>query len=483
MTDPTGLDAVQQRALLARGELLATELLAAHLDRIERLDGIPEQPTDHGVNAVVTRTADAARRRAAELDDARARGEQLGPLHGLVVAVKDLTDVAGVRTTYGSPVFADHVPDADHLVAARLRAAGAVLVGKTNTPEFGAGSHTFNPVFGVTRNPWDLTRSAGGSSGGAAAAVAAGFVGLADGSDVGGSLRNPPSFCGVVGLRPSPGRVPLTQPGHLHLQFPTAGPIGRCVADVALGLSVLAGPDSRSLTGLPEPGADFAPPLPAWTGPVRVAVSEDLGGLPLEPAVRDAVRRTADQLADAGWQVTADCPELDGVDACFETIRAWMFATDPSRALDRDARSRVKATVGEEIADGERLTALDLSAAFDVQTRLLTAVRDFFGRYDLLLAPTAQVLPFPVEQEYPTEVDGVAMHRYTDWMRVCSRLTVLGLPVLSLPAALSAPTPTAPAGLPIGVQLAAAPGRDLDLLRLASGAETVLGRLGPPPLG
>ncbi|MFN0283340.1 MAG: amidase family protein, partial [Kineosporiaceae bacterium] len=231
------LPAVEQAALLRSRQLSARELLAAHRLRVEALDGV--------VNAVVTRTWERAEAEAAGCDEDAARGDWRGPLHGLVLAHKDLNDTAGIRTTYGSPVFADHVPDVDHPVVARLVAAGVVTIGKTNTPEFGAGSHTFNPVFGVTRNPWAPALSAGGSSGGAAAAVAAGMLSLADGSDVGGSLRNPPGFCGVVGLRPSVGRVPNTGPGHQHHRMPTHGPIGRCVDDVALGLSVMAGPDPR----------------------------------------------------------------------------------------------------------------------------------------------------------------------------------------------------------------------------------------------
>lgn len=478
-TDPCLLDAVDQRALLAAGELSARELLAAHRDRIERLD--PE------INAIPTRSWQVAEREAAACDQAFAQGArgEASPLHGLVIAYKDLHDTAGVRTTYGSPVYADHVPDADHPLVARLRSAGAVMVGKTNTPEFGAGSHTFNPVLGTTRNPWDHTRSAGGSSGGAAAGVAARMLSLADGSDVGGSLRNPPAFCGVVGLRPSLGRIPLSGPGHQHQRFPAYGPIGRSVADVALGLSAMAGPDPVGLLSLAELGAAFVPRLSAPGAPpsgVRVAYSEDLGGLPMDPAVRAAVRAAADALAAAGWLVEEATPDLDGVDDCFETIRAWMFAADPGGRLGDD-RHRVKATVQQEIADGERLTGADLSRAFAAETRLELGARQFFRRYDLLLTPTTQVLPFPIEQEWVREIDGVVLERYTDWMRICSRLTVLGVPVLSLPIGTTAPTPSAPSGLPIGVQLAASPGADLRLLQLAAAAEAALGRLGPPPVG
>ncbi len=478
------LPAVEQAALLRSRQLSARELLAAHRLRVEALDGV--------VNAVVTRTWERAEAEAAGCDEDAARGDWRGPLHGLVLAHKDLNDTAGIRTTYGSPVFADHVPDVDHPVVARLVAAGVVTIGKTNTPEFGAGSHTFNPVFGVTRNPWAPALSAGGSSGGAAAAVAAGMLSLADGSDVGGSLRNPPGFCGVVGLRPSVGRVPNTGPGHQHHRMPTHGPIGRCVDDVALGLSVMAGPDPRALLALPEPGATFAPPLEPLralaaaaaterTGrPLRVALSLDLGGLPVDPAVRLAVRAAADTLAVLGWEVEEADPPLDGADECFAALRAFMYASDLGRRLGPDDVGRLKETVQLEIREGLSIRTTDVAAAFAAETLLAQRVAQFFEGFDVLLAPTAQVLPFPVEHEWVTVVDGVPMQRYTDWMRSCSRVTVLGVPALSLPAGF-AQTPDG-THVPVGLQLAARPGADLFLLRVAKAAEEALGRLGTPPL-
>ncbi len=478
------LPAVEQVALLRARELSASELLAAHRARVEALDGI--------VNAVVTRTWERAEADAAACDAAAARGVWRGPLHGLVTAFKDLDDTRGIRTTYGSPVFADHVPDVDHPVVARLVAAGVVTVGKTNTPEFGAGSHTFNPVFGVTRNPWAPALSAGGSSGGAAAAVAAGMLSLADGSDVGGSLRNPPAFCGVVGLRPSVGRVPNTGPGHQHHRMPTHGPIGRCVDDVALGLSVMAGPDPRGLLSLPEPGSGFAPPLEplaalAASGPgertgrpLRVALSLDLGGLPVDPVVRLAVRTAADTLAVLGWDVEEADPPLDGADECFAALRAFMYAGDLGRRLGPDDVRRLKETVQLEIREGLAIRTDQVADAFAAETTLAQRAAEFFARYDVLLAPTAQVLPFPVEQEWVTVVDGVPMERYTDWMRICTRLSVLGVPAVSLPAGM-APTPDG-VHVPVGLQLAARHGADRFLLRVARAAEDALGRLGTPPL-
>ena len=287
MTDLCATGAVTLAGMLRRREVSAREVTAAHIQRIEDVDG--------AVNAVVTRTFDAALDQAARADQALARGAEPGPLHGLPVAHKDLHDTAGVRTTYGSVLFADHVPDRDTLVVQRMSQAGAISLGKTNTPEFGAGSHTVNPVFGATRNPYDLSRSAGGSSGGAAAALAARMITLADGSDLGGSLRNPASFCNVTGLRPSPGRVPSWPVTDVADVLGVEGPMGRTVADVALLLSVLAGPDPRVPLALDAPAPRVPPDqiaglLARDLRGVKVAWSADLG-LPVEPAVRDVLGR------------------------------------------------------------------------------------------------------------------------------------------------------------------------------------------------
>ena len=473
--DPCDLTAVEQAALLRERRLSARELLDAHLARIEAVDGT--------VNAIVTRTMERARADALRCDEAATAGTFLGPLHGLVLAHKDLNDTAGIRTTYGSPVFADHVPTADHPIVARLVAAGVVTVGKTNTPEFGAGSNTFNPVFGPTRNPWDPALTPGGSSGGAAAAVATGMLSLADGSDVGGSLRNPPAFCGVVGLRPSVGRVPNTGPGHQHHRMPTHGPIGRCVDDVALRLSAMAGPHPGGLLSLPEPGANFAPPISPLDGgpggrPLRVAFSPDVEGLPVDPQVRAGIRDAANRLAAAGWDVEEAALPLDGVDTCFAALRAFMYACDLGRTLSPEQLARVKATVQLEVREGLAISTAAVVDAIAAETVLAQGIAGVFSRYDLILAPTTQVLPFPVETEWVTEVDGVTLHRYTDWMRSATRFSVLGVPAISLPSGLDPAS-----GLPLAVQLVAPRGADLFLLRAAKAAEQILGRLGTPPLG
>src|SRR5690242_20192964 len=304
--------------MLRARELSARELLDAHLDRIERFDP--------SVNAVVTLDAAGARAAADAADAALAAGEPLGPLHGLPVAHKDTHATGGMRTTWGSPLYSRTVPTRDELVVARLRAAGAVRVGKTNVPEFAAGSHTVNPVFGATHNPYRHGLSAGGSSGGAAAALAAGLVPVAEGSDMGGSLRNPAAFCNVVGLRPTPGRVPSWPAPFAWSQLSVPGPMGRTVADVALQLSAMAGPDLRVPISLEAPGSVFAPPLDADLTGMRVAWTPDLGGrVTVDPAITDVLTATIGAFRDLGAEVDEDCPDLSDADEVFATERAWVY--------------------------------------------------------------------------------------------------------------------------------------------------------------
>ena len=466
--DLVDLPAVELRDRLARRDLSARELVEAHLARIDLVDGV--------VNAVVTRCAETALERAAALDDHLARtGEPVGPLHGLPVVHKDLADTAGVRTTYGSPIFADHVPRTDALVVARMRADGAIMLGKSNTPEFGAGSHTFNPVFGLTRNPWNPARSCGGSSGGAAVAVACGMAALADGSDLGGSLRNPPAFCGVVGLRPSIGRVPEDGPMATRVRLPVAGPIARTVADTALLLATLAGPHPNAPNALPEPGSAFAPPLEPVPERLRVAMSVDLGDLPVHPDVRAVFAGLAPSLHDLDWMVQDDCPTLTGADRAFEVIRSW-YSAGRATAFTNEQRAMIKPVLAGEHAAGRARTATELSAAFTTETTLVRAANAFFERYDLFVCPATQVPAFPVEHEYVTEIDGHPMFSYIEWMRICSRITLLGLPALSLPIGFTGE------GLPIGVQLVGRHGADRFVLRVGAMLEAALGLPRRPPI-
>ena len=464
------LPATEQAALLRSGAVSATELVRQHLDRIASLND--------SVNAIVTLLPERALAAAAEADRLRAAGAELAPLHGLPIAHKDLVDTAGVRTTYGSPSFRDHVPDADELLVTRLRAAGAIMVGKTNTPEWGAGSHTFNPVFGATRNPWDTSRTAGGSSGGAAVALACRMLPLADGSDLGGSLRNPAAWNGVVGLRPTPGVVPSWPSDSPWLPFSVDGPMARTAADVALLLSAMAGPDPRAPLSQRAAALDLAPPLDTDLRGRRVAWSPALNGLPVDPAVMAVLEPAVAGLAALGLDVTADEPDLAGADTVFETWRAFGFALSLGELYDSDG-DRMKATVRWNVERGRALTVADLTTATRLHAGLHERALAFFDRYDYLACPVTQVEPFPVEVEYPAEVAGVAMRGYLEWMRVCSRISVTGCPAISIPAGLTA------GGLPVGLQLVARPFAERSLLELAHAVDAQAGysRRVPPVAG
>jgi amidase len=468
VTDLCFLTARELRAALGRREVSAREVLAAHLDQIARLN--PQ------INAVITLDEDRALAAAAAADELAASGTELPALHGLPVAHKDLHETAGLLTTYGSPVRADYVPEHDALVIERMRRAGVITIGKTNVPEFGAGSHTFNPLFGATRNPYDPSKSAGGSSGGTAAALACGMHPLGDGSDMGGSLRNPASFCNVVGFRPSPGRVPswptLLGWGTLGV----SGPMARTVADTALLLSVQAGPDPRSPIALETPGARFAEPLEFDPRGLRVAFSPDLGGLlPVEPEVAVAVTGAAQVFAGLGAEVTEASPDLTGADEVFRTLRAWNFEATFG-PLEEQQPDQFKAALRGNIAQGRALTGRDLSRAEEMHTVLFHRVRQFFTGYDVVLLPVSQVLPFDVDQEYPAGINGVPMIDYLDWMQSAYLVSVTGCPALSVPAAFSS------GGLPIGVQLVGPHHADFAVLQAGHAFEqaTQLAQRRPP---
>jgi amidase len=465
------LPATEQANALRSGACSARELVTAHLERIERIDPL--------VNAIVTRTPGRALEAADEADRRRARGEDLPPLHGLPIAHKDLQDTAGVRTTYGSPSFRDHVPLVDSLLVARMREAGAILVGKTNTPEWGAGSHTFNPVFGATRNPWDTSRSAGGSSGGAAVALACRMLPLADGSDLGGSLRNPAAWSGVVGLRPTPGLVPRWPVSAPWVPFAVEGPMARTAGDVALLLAAMAGPDPRDPLSQRAARAEVAPPLAADLRGRRVAWSATVGGLPIAPAVRDALAAALPLLGEIGLEVSDDEPDLTGADEVFETWRAFLSAVGLGEQSDANG-GEMKATVRAEVERGRALTSSQLTRATQLQAQLAARALDFFDRYDYLACPVTQVDPFPVEQEYAAKIEGVAMGSYIEWMRSNSRISVTCCPAISVPIGFSA------AGLPVGLQLVTRPFGERALLEVAHALELRTGlaeRLPPPAAG
>ncbi|WP_067970242.1 amidase [Nocardiopsis trehalosi] len=437
--DLTYRSARELAGLLRSREISAREVVQAHLERIEAVDP--------AINSVVTLCADRALDEARAADERLAYGADVGPLHGLPVAHKDVHETAGLRTTFGSPLFADHVPDRDELIVERMRAAGAITIGKTNTPEFAVGSHTFNPVFGTTRNPYDPTRSAGGSSGGAAAALAAGLHPLADGSDMGGSLRNPASFTNVVGLRPSPGRVPRHPADLAWSTLGVQGPMARDVADTALLLSVIAGPDPRSPIAVPEPGSVFAGPLDRDLTGLRVAWTPDLGGsVVCERAVLDTLTPQVAVFSDLGCEVAEDAPDLDGAEDVFRTLRAWQFASRLGGLLDTD-RDRLKPSIVWNIEEGRRLSGADVARAELRHTELFHRMRVFFERYDVLLLPVSQVVPFDADLEYPADIDGVPQETYLDWMRSAYFISATGCPALSVPGGFT------PGGLPVGLQI------------------------------
>jgi amidase len=458
MTDLT-VDSTAREMLAALNarEISCRELMDLHLTRIAEKN--PQ------LNAIVSLDEERARDGASQAD--RTPYDERGPLHGLPWAFKDTHDVAGWLTTYGSPLLRDNVPDRDELVVERIRRAGAVPIGKTNVPEFAAGSHTFNTVFGTTLNPVDPTRSAGGSSGGAACALKAGMVPLADGSDMGGSLRNPASFCGVVGLRPSRGRVPAWPNANQWEALGTSGPLARNVGDLALLLSVLAGPDSRVPLALGDPGSVFAAPLDGSLAGLRVAVSTDLGGLiEVDAEVAAAVEGAARAMADNGASVQADHPDLTLAEDTFRTLRAWAFQAGFKELL-ADHPDEFKASLADNIRAGEGLSGSDVARAYEQLTTVGEIARLFFETYDVLLLPTSQVPPFLADQEYPAAINGKPQATYLDWMRSAYVITVTGCPAISMPGA------TTRDGLPIGVQMVTAHGTDRRLLEIAAAFEAL----------
>ncbi len=454
------LSASHLAQLLRSGQVSSREVLSAHLALIEA-----ENP---GLNAIVTLTAERAMDQAAAADSAFARRDPLGPLHGLPVAHKDLIDVAGVRTTYGSLLYRDHVPTRDHLVVSRMRTAGAVMVGKTNTPELGCGSQTHNRVFGATANPWDPSRTCGGSSGGAAVALATGMVALADGSDMGGSLRNPASFCGVVGLRPTPGRVPSVPSRHAWFDLSVVGPMARDVQDAALLLSVLAGPDHRSPRALEQAGHAFTAPLERDFRGVRVAFSSRPWGLPFESEVVAVQEAQRDRLEELGCVVEEAEPDLSQADRVFRVLRGWHLATLYGAEVER-AEDMVGPQVRDNVAYGRTVTAADLGWAEEARSALAERLGGFWDRYEFFVLPVSQVLPFPIEEPWVSAVEGHPMPDYLAWMASCYLVSVLGAPAASVPAAFSA------GGLPVGMQIVGRPRDDLGVLRLARAFEQVAG--------
>ena len=447
-------------ALIRDKRVSAREVMTAHLDRIARVN-----PT---LNAIVTLLPEAAREGADAADAALARGDEVGPLHGLPIAHKDLFVTAGVRTTFGSLAFRDHVPTETSLIVQRERQCGAITLGKTNTPEFGAGSQTFNEVFGTTRNPYDPRTTCGGSSGGAAAALATGMLPIADGSDLGGSLRNPASFCNVVGLRPSPGRVPRWPDPAPWFPFTVHGPMARTVGDVALLLDAIGGPDPRAPLSLEAPAVRFVDALDRDFDGVQIAWSRDLGGLPVEPAVTAVIDRQRATIEDLGGRTVEAHPDLTDADEIFTTWRAWLFALAFGPTLDQH-RDLLKDTVVWNIEAGRALSGQQLAVAEEKRAALSHRVRRFMDDHEFLLLPVSQVVPFDVGQPFVTRINDQPQPTYLDWMRSCSQISVTGLPAVSVPCGFTAD------GLPVGLQIVGRQNEDLGVLQLAHAFEQATG--------
>ncbi|WP_420461764.1 amidase [Candidatus Palauibacter sp.] len=460
--DPALLPAREQARRIRAGEMTAAELLGACLARAERHNG--------ALNAVVTMNPEAEAE-AAEVDAALAAGADPGPLAGLVVGIKDVTETAGLRTTYGSPLWADHVPERDALVVRRLREAGAVILGKTNTPEFAAGGNTWNEVFGVTRNPWNPALSAGGSTGGGAVALATGMASLAQGTDLGGSLRIPASFCGIAGLRPTPGLVPTVPAAYLWDGLQATGLMGRDPEDVAFGLRAISGPDPASPVSAPEP---------LWDDPAEVALAGsrwawcgDIARIGIDGTVNAACHEALASLRAGGAHVDEVDLDLSYAWDAFLVLRGHWFVSHFEAELHRvDAFGP---NVSANLRSGLSLTPAEIGAAENVRRQVREELLALLERYDALLTPCMAIPPFPVEQNYPETVGGRPMKTYVDWIAPTFLLSMPGLPVACVPAGLDA------AGLPVGLQIVGPPRGEGQALAAASAISRAR-PIGLPPL-
>ena len=454
--------------LLRARKISAVELVRAFIAQIERVN--PR------VNAIVTFLPDEALKEARRVDakGRRASRTEMGVLAGLPIAYKDMIATQGIRTTFGSPIFADHVPTEDHAIVERLKAAGAITLGKTNTPEFAAGSQTFNKVFGATLNPYDLDKTCGGSSGGAAVAVACGMLPFADGSDLGGSLRNPGNFCNVVGLRPTPGRVPYYPAQDAWATMSVLGPIARTVEDAAFLLSAMAGPDDRSPISITEPGSTFLKPLGRDFRKTRVAFwsSENLkaSGLPVDRRVAAVLEKQRKVFESLGCIVEEAQPDLTGADEVFKVLRAFSFAQRYADLLGKH-RDKIKDTVIRNIEDGLALDGPRVGRAMALRSDIYRRMREFMQRYEFLLMPVNQVPPFPVAQPYVEEIEGVKLSSYIDWMKSCWYITVTSHPAISVPAGFTGDDPP----LPVGLQIVGRYRDDLGVLQMAHAFEQATG--------
>jgi len=458
--DLIAMSACDAVARLRAGEVSPVELVDAAAARIEAVNP--------AVNAIPTLCLDQAREAARSLKAPDNPGP--GWLAGLPVVVKDLNETAGVRTTFGSTIFAENIPARDEVMVETLKRRGAIVIGKANTPEFGSGANTFNEVFGKTRNPWNTDLTCGGSSGGSAVSVATGMAWLATGNDLGGSLRTPASFCSIVGLRPSVGRV--AHGGGLmwqdiHQSLVAEGPLGRSVADVALMLDAQSGRHPRDPKSLEAPAVPFRDAARAPKAPMRVGYTPNLGIGPVDREVDAICAATARRFADAGSVVEEACPDFSGSMEMFQTLRAALFASIAAPLLDNH-RDQLKPEMVWQVEKGMALSAGEVGRAAIARTKLYERVLNWFGDYDVLALPAAIVPPFDVDIRYVEEVEGHRFYNYVDWIYITYAITLTGCPAISVPAGFTA------SGLPVGIQLVGRPFGEFELLSYAAKLEEIL---------
>lgn len=451
--------------LLKRGEVSPLDLVDTLEQRIGEIDP--------AVNALPTLCLDRARDHARRLMEREP--DDRGMLAGLPVPIKDLVPVAGVRTTFGSPIFADNVPADSESIVRRLEDRGGIVFAKSNTPEFGAGGHTFNEVFGTTVNPWNRERSAGGSSGGAAAALASGCAWIAHGSDMAGSLRTPASFCGVVGLRPSPGRVPSGPDTNPYGMLAVEGPMARNVTDTALGLDAMTGRDATVPMSSADSGGMFLDAARNPRRPTRIAFSADLGLTPVDPMVEAAFRDAVGRLEGAGLSMVEASPDFTGAHQAFQVLRAVAFAIATGPLLEAH-RDLLKPEVIWNVEKGLALDGRAIIEAERERVRLFHIVREFLETYDVIVCPGAIVPPFPKDERYVGECNGHKFETYIDWLAITYGFTLVSLPVICIPCGVTAD------GLPAGLQIAGRPGGEVELVSIARTIEDALGDWRPQEL-
>jgi len=444
--------AVTLARMLRARKVSAVEVVRAFVAQIERVN--PR------LNAIVTFLPDQALAAAKAMD--RRKAKTL--FGGLPIAYKDNVQTKGIRTTFGSPIYQDHVPAEDHLIVERLSAAGAITLGKTNLPEFAAGSQTFNTVFGATKNPYDPSKTCGGSSGGGAVAVACGMLPFADGGDLAASLRNPANYCNVVGFRPTPGRVPTWPAANAWNTLSVLGPMARTVEDTAFLLSALSGPDPRSPVSIAEPGSIFGKPLKRSFRKARIAWSRDLGGLPMEASVTRVLEAQREVFASLGCVIEEAEPDFSGATEAFETQRALGFLQSYGE-LYRTRRNELKDTVQWNVEEGLRLTPEKVARATALRTQLYQRMRAFLEKHDFLVCPVNQLAPYSVDIEWPNEIAGTKLGNYLDWMKSCYYITITSHPAISVPAGFT------PDGLPVGLQIVGRYRDDFGVLQLAHAFE------------